>query len=59
MINFFRFGFSHWLTAAYILLLGLIVVALLFNIIEEEKLPRQIVGALTLVPLLLRFLMIK
>lgn len=57
--TYFANAVSSWLTPIYLVVLATITVAVIRNILEEEKLSSQIVGALVLIPLVLRLLLIK
>lgn len=59
MASYFNLVFNNWLTALYVLMVGIISLAVIVNIMKEEDLSFQIVGALSLIPLLLRFIMVK
>ena len=59
MKTYFANAVASGLTPIYLVVLATITVAVIRNILEEEKLSSQIVGALVLIPLVLRLLLIK
>ena len=59
MSKYLSYAFASWLTPIYLIILAIITVAVIQNILKEEKLLSQIVGGLILIPLVLRLLLIK
>lgn len=58
-MTYLRLALSSWLTPLYLLMLATTIVAVIANILRERKLSAQIVGAMVLVPLILRLLLVK
>lgn len=59
MSRYLNLAFAGWLTPIYLLILAVIAVAVIYNIMQEEKPLAQIVGGMVLIPLLLRLFLIK
>lgn len=59
MSSYFSNAWAGWLTPFYLLMLAAIALAVIQNVLKEKDLPKQIVGGLILVPLLLRLFLIK
>ncbi|NMA61806.1 MAG: hypothetical protein GX956_07985 [Firmicutes bacterium] len=59
MSNYLSHAFASWLTPIYLIVLAIITVAVMQNVLKEEKALAQIVGGIILIPLVLRLLLIK